>query len=260
MSSSPSNPFTTVLAALNSGGVRYLVISGQACLHYGAIEATRDADLWVELTDENLERLTVALEQLGAKQRFLPPLERGFLDRGHATHFMVPTEAGEYRVDIMCRPPRVGSFADAWRDSVTVTVEGVEFRVLDIARLVNIKKTQRPRDYDVICRLLEPLFEYAVEHPEQQKQMGPWLARELRSPEYLLAMAVTWGEGEALLKASGRRACQIAAEHPDAHDAQDENVVDAIRQELRLEQQALEDQDRAYWRERLAELRQLRRA
>ena len=46
MSSSPSNPFTTVLAALDSEGVRYLVISGQAGLHYGAIEATRDADLW----------------------------------------------------------------------------------------------------------------------------------------------------------------------------------------------------------------------
>lgn len=46
VSSSPSNPFTTVLAALDSEGVRYLVISGQAGLHYGAIEATRDADLW----------------------------------------------------------------------------------------------------------------------------------------------------------------------------------------------------------------------
>ena len=259
MSSLPCNPFTTVLAALNSEGVRYIVISGQACLHYGAIEATRDADLWVELTDENLDKLTVALEQLGAKQRFLPPLERGFLDRGHATHFMVPTEAGEYRVDIMCRPPRVDSFAEAWRDSVTVIVDDVEFRVLDIARLVDIKKTQRPRDYDVICRLLEPLFEYASEHPDQQKRLGPWLARELRYPEYLLAMAATWGKGQALLKAAGRRACQIAAERPDAHDTQDESVVDAVREELRLEQQALEDEDRAYWRERLAELRQLRR-
>lgn len=259
MSNSPSNPFIAVLAALSRRAVRYVVISGQACLHYGAIEATRDVDLWVEPADENLARLRAALNDLGAEQRFLPPLEKRFLNQGHAVHFMIPADAGEYRLDLMGRPPRVGDFAQAWDDAVVVTVEGIQFRVLDIPRLVDIKKTQRPRDYDVICRLLEPLFEHACAHPEEQARIGPWLAKELRTPESLLAMAATWPQGPALLRASGRPACVLAAEHPEAHQSQDERVLDAIVQELRREQQALEDEDRAYWRRRLAELRRLPR-
>ena len=37
----------SLFRALDSEGVRYLVISGQACILYGASQFTEDVDLWI---------------------------------------------------------------------------------------------------------------------------------------------------------------------------------------------------------------------
>ncbi len=61
-------------------------MGGQACVFYGAAEFSRDTDLALLASDENLLLLRNALRELQAKRIALPPFEKHFLQRGHAIH------------------------------------------------------------------------------------------------------------------------------------------------------------------------------
>ncbi len=67
--------------------VKALLIGGQACILYGATEFSRDIDLVVMISPENLEDLTMALQELEAERVFYPGLSEDVLLRGHACHF-----------------------------------------------------------------------------------------------------------------------------------------------------------------------------
>jgi len=60
------NPILKVLSALSLRRAGYLLMGGQACVFYGAAEFSRDTDVAVLAEPENLERLTLALEDLQA--------------------------------------------------------------------------------------------------------------------------------------------------------------------------------------------------
>jgi len=102
--SGPQDPFAVVLGALNRYDVRYIVIAGQACLYYGAIQNTKDGDLWAFPSEENLNRLAQALQKIGAVRKFLPGLSLHYLSKGHAVHYVLPGPAGGFRVDGMIAP------------------------------------------------------------------------------------------------------------------------------------------------------------
>jgi len=67
--------------------VKVLLIGGQACIPYGAAEFSRDIDLTIMVSQENLENLKKALEELDAERVFYPALSEEVLLRGHACHF-----------------------------------------------------------------------------------------------------------------------------------------------------------------------------
>jgi hypothetical protein len=101
---------------LESRGVRYLLISGQATILYGAATFSEDVDLWIEPGRENVRRLLRALAEARARvYKLTPPLTSNLLRRGHGFHFVVPAPEGEVFLDVMGAPPRVGSFEASWR-------------------------------------------------------------------------------------------------------------------------------------------------
>ena len=64
--------------SLESSGVAYLLISGQATVLYGAATFSEDIDLWIEPSPENVERFRAALHQVKARYyKLTPPLCRG---------------------------------------------------------------------------------------------------------------------------------------------------------------------------------------
>ena len=63
----PFDPYA-ILAALDRHGVSYIVIGAFARVIQGTEEITRGVDVVPSLRGENLRRLTVALEELGAKR------------------------------------------------------------------------------------------------------------------------------------------------------------------------------------------------
>jgi hypothetical protein len=49
------NPITRVLSTLQANGVQALLMGGQACVSYGAAEFSRDLDVALLASPENLE-------------------------------------------------------------------------------------------------------------------------------------------------------------------------------------------------------------
>lgn len=129
--------------------MRALLMGGQACILYGAAEFSRDVDVAVLATDKNLELLRQALDELRAKQVFVPALQKEALLRGHASHYRagIP-EAEGIRVDVMSVMHGCDPFAALWRRRQMVTLPGLG-RVYILSRpdLVQAKKTQCDKDW-----------------------------------------------------------------------------------------------------------------
>ena len=61
-------------------------MGGQACVFYGAAEFSRDTDLAILASDDNLAHLRFALDELQAETIAVPDFEIAHLHRGHAVH------------------------------------------------------------------------------------------------------------------------------------------------------------------------------
>jgi hypothetical protein len=95
--------------SLESHGVAYLLISGQATVLYGAATFSEDIDLWIKPSPDNVQRFRVALHEAGARYyKLTPPLEAApYVAGGHSFHFILGGSAAEeVFLDVMGRPPR----------------------------------------------------------------------------------------------------------------------------------------------------------
>jgi hypothetical protein len=74
--------FREFLACLNRAGVEYLLVGGYAVNHYGYHRFTEDIDLWIAVSNENLDRLLTALRDFFGED--LPGLDKQFLQEHDA--------------------------------------------------------------------------------------------------------------------------------------------------------------------------------
>jgi len=118
------NPILKVLSSMRARRVRALLMGGQACVLYGAAEFSRDTDLAILSSPENLSKLTKALKDLNADVIAVPPFDARYLRKGHAVHFRcrVPEAAG-MRVFAMTRMRGVDPFAKLWERRTTMAFE-----------------------------------------------------------------------------------------------------------------------------------------
>jgi len=222
-------------------------MGGQACVFYGAAEFSRDTDLAILSTPENLERLRAALADLDAECIALPPFQAEYLLRGHAVHFRChhPDAAG-MRIDVMSVMRGVAPFDLLWARRTTIqTTGGDEYDLLSLADLVQAKKTQRDRDWPMLRRLVEADYLRDRFHPTPD-HLAFWLT-QLRTPVLLVELAVRHPD-----LASG-----VARERPLLTFAVAENQT-AVEDALAAEEAAERDADRSYWRPLRAELEALR--
>lgn len=247
------SPIHRVLSTIRTHDVRALLMGGQACILYGAAEFSRDADLAILATPDNLARLSGALDALGASVIAVPPFEQRYLDKGHAIHFRCDRDdVRGLRVDIMSRMRGVDAFDRLWERRTTLTVaddhgDALMVEALALPDLVAAKKTQRDKDWPMIRRLVEVSYFSHREVPTQE-QIPFWL-HELRTPE-LLIECTTLFPAEAEAHAADRAAI-VAAMRAD---------VSATQAALDAEQTRERELDRAYWAPLRAELELLRRS
>jgi hypothetical protein len=235
-----------VFAAFAGSGVKCLLMGGQACVHYGAAEFSKDIDFALLCNDENLALLAQTLEALHAERIAVPPFERRYLEDGQALHFRC-TEgpAKGMRIDVMSRMRGMAPFAELWERRTTVVLPGgLSMEVLGLRDLVQAKKTQRDKDWPMIARLVEVHF---LNHREDSTEVQRvfWF-RELRNAGLLTMLA---GQFK-------KEAIELAAERPALAAALGgKDVERALRDEEERERAA----DRAYWEPLKKQLEELRR-
>jgi len=127
--------------SLNSRGAEYLVVGGIACLLHGVPRTTKDLDLLVRRTAENVERVLAAMQETGLGTATLASVDEVLCH--DATIFK-----DRFRVDILTAIPGV-EFEGAWRGRTGFTVAGINVPVLSLADLVRSKEaTGRSSDLE----------------------------------------------------------------------------------------------------------------
>jgi hypothetical protein len=231
-----SNPILKVLSSIRANRVRALLMGGQACVFYGAAEFSRDTDLAILASSENLAKLNKALTDLDAQVIAVPPFEARYLRKGHAVHFRCGhVEAVGMRVDVMTKMRGVDSFPKLWGRRTTISVNDSTIELMSLPDLVQAKKTQRDKDWPMVRRLVEVNYFANREHPTLE-QLRFWFL-ELRTPELLIELVLERSELPP----------QLFRKRPLLRLAKAKNeslLADAILEEEKRERAA----DQQYWK------------
>lgn len=125
--------------ALNEAGVRYVLIGGFAVILHGYVRGTKDIDLLVDPSDENVRRLKVAMATL-------PDNAIALIEDGDVRQYQVVRVADEVVVDLLAEACGI-RYEDAVASGVDrLVVQGVEIPVASRPLLIRMKETIRPSD------------------------------------------------------------------------------------------------------------------
>ena len=222
-------------------------MGGQACVLYGAAEFSRDIDLAILASPQNLDQLRSALNELNAEVIAVPPFDPVYLEKGHAIHFRCHhPEAAEIRLDVMSKMRGVDSFSELWQRRTTLESNSFTYDLMSLPDLVKAKKTQRDKDWPMIRRLVEANY-FANTTDPTAEQIAFWLA-ELRTTSLLITVATRY-RGLARQTAENRPLLKLALDQNEA----------ALQSALEDEEKRERELDRQYWEPLKIELNQIRR-
>ncbi len=246
--------------SLERRGVRYLLISGQASVLYGAAEFSEDVDLWVEPGAANVGALSKALHDCGARvYKLTPPLLPAHLRRGHGFHFIVPDDDGGPRyLDIMGRPPRVGAFSSSLRRSQAMSSVWGTVPVVDIPDLVELKKTRRLGDYDVISNLVRGRLQARGTRPTAR--VLAWALTNCFRASDAAWILESWPHARDIAGRSARSGLQALLHGWSPGSPLDVECEARAQAAMTTEIALLQRKDFTYWSPIIGELREMRRA
>lgn len=135
-------PFDLIdlLAEFEEASVEYLLVGGQAVALHGHPRFTKDADVWVRDSDDNIGRCQQALRRFGAPPNVIFALATA---TGLDVVWMGHPPA---RIDLVKQVPG-GDFDRAWETRESMAVEDVAIQVVGREELVRLKRASgRPQD------------------------------------------------------------------------------------------------------------------
>ena len=129
---------TALCRSLNTCGVKYILIGGFAIILHGFVRGTKDIDLLVDPSIDNVKKIKRALS-------FLPDNVISLIKEDEIEKFSVVRVADEFVIDLMANACGV-DFEKAWKSIEYILVEGVEIPVPSMEMLIQMKNTLRPSD------------------------------------------------------------------------------------------------------------------
>ena len=127
-----------ICRALNDAAARYIIIGGFAVIAHGGARTTKDIDLLVDASPENVARVKRAL-------RILEDHAVDDVADTDVARYAVVRVADEIVVDLMALACGI-DYNDAAKDSQSLTFDGVLIPVASPATLIRTKNTVRPSD------------------------------------------------------------------------------------------------------------------
>lgn len=148
------NIYLRLTKLFNAGKLRAILSSGQAVVLHRLAMMSKDGD-WILRGDaESLEYILRVLSEFGAVYRFGAPLDLRWLANGWSSHLEFSFDGMRVRTDFVVTPPRISAtdLERMWREQ-----EGAELPFVGLRDLVELKKTNREKDYPVIGDLARRL-------------------------------------------------------------------------------------------------------
>lgn len=144
-----------LLRLLEDAGIEFVLIGGVAAITWGATEFTRDLDVAMDFSLDNMTRLMAALAPHGPTHLTRPDLP-GIAERPEALvefrSLLLVTDLG--RLDVLRDVPPLGRYADFAPRAVTVRAFERDHRVIALDDLIAIKEhVARPKDLIVAAQL-----------------------------------------------------------------------------------------------------------
>jgi hypothetical protein len=148
-----------IIEVLNRHGVEYVVIGAYAAqLHGAPIRKTEDIDFTPSRRRGNLDFLSAALKELGARIRTVGvpgglPFDHNGASLGRAAMWNLTCPHGDF--DISYEPSGTSGFDDLARDAVTLAVGGISAQVASLGDVIRSKRAAgRPKDIAVLPTLM----------------------------------------------------------------------------------------------------------
>jgi predicted nucleotidyltransferase len=147
--------FETMIAALVSRDIRFVVVGGVAATVHGSARFTNDLDICYETSAPNVKRLVELLVEWKAYLRGVEPGLPFILDeRTFRTTPMITLSTTQGALDLLAEVPGVGDYAEVRSNSETVRVGATEFRALTLEGLIASKKAvRRKKDVEQLIEL-----------------------------------------------------------------------------------------------------------
>jgi predicted nucleotidyltransferase len=127
-----------ICKSLNATGARYVLIGGFAVIAHGGARTTKDIDLLIDSSPENVDRVKQAL-------RILEDRAVDDVADDDVVRYTVVRVADEVIVDLMARACGI-DYQAAQEDLEILMIDGVPVPVAGIRTLIRTKDTVRPSD------------------------------------------------------------------------------------------------------------------
>lgn len=137
--------FEDLLWLLEKHKARYLIVGGLAFIYHAKPRYTKDMDLWLDPSDENLRRANRALAEFGCPELLAPEDRDQILQIGLAPN----------RIDLLLRIEAV-RFDTAWKRRVRDRYGDVRTNWIDLDCLIRAKRAiDHPRHREDLRVLLQ---------------------------------------------------------------------------------------------------------
>jgi hypothetical protein len=138
--------FEDMLDLLGKHGVRYLIIGGLAFIFHAKPRYTKDMDIWIEPSADNVRKANVALAEFGS------PILIAYDEPSQVLQIGIAPDRIDFLVNV-----GVLDFETAWSKRIVRRYGGIEANWIDLDGLLEIKRHINSPKHQEDARVLQEI-------------------------------------------------------------------------------------------------------
>ena len=151
-----SNNLNSLLGLLLENQIDFVLIGGFAAVFHGASQVTKDIDVCMLTSPDQIRKLRGCLSELHPKHRMNPSFKPSFLthptDLGGVQNIYLETDLGV--LDVVSSVVGVGSFDEVKKRSIEISLFAHKCKIISIEDLIRAKeKMGREKDRVAVTEL-----------------------------------------------------------------------------------------------------------